>query len=382
MTKNLNFGDYDIPHVGVLYRLNREKRRVKAADVINYVKQDHPHVSPSGLTAFEQAFPTNGSTNGHAAGYRPDPARAKGSRYFDAYVQALQQHRLCGVSVNPPLNADEADALQTLYAHSHREAQIHGQELELAALDYGNMADAHVPPALQRLTAQLAQEPRPAYITDNLWFIHAMNGAMLNLFSIDPDRHLDRWEAWHSVAAKLLVDSPLFSAHTSVNQAYPPAIDFFFKETSRHLFTVQVRALLAALHRLSAENGVTHFDRWWEQTVTFQLPWAFEDLRREIRYWGALPREQRTEENFEILRVWAAEREDVTVESLCGRPMHYWLGVWDTPPNGDTPGTSIAELAGYADNREIYFAADYDREHRFHVNTWPPVQAYLGSLDV
>ena len=380
MKPNLDFGDYDIPHIGVLYRLNREKRRVKASDVVNFVKQNHPHASPSGLAAFEQAVPTNGPTNGHAAEH--ELARAKSSRYFDAYVQALQQHNLYDARVNPPLNTGEAETLSALYANNHREAQIHRQELELAALDYGNIAGAHVPTRLQRLVDQLAGESRPAYIADNLWFIHAMNGSMLNLFGIDPARHLDRWEAWHSVAAKFLINSPLFNAHISVNQHYPPAIDFFFKEVGPHLFTVQMRALLAALHRLSADNGVTHFDRWWDQTVTFQLPWAFEDLRREIRYWGALPGAQRTEENYEILRIWAAERHDVSVESICGTPMRYWLGIWNTPPNGETPGTSVSALTGYADNQQIFFAADYDTARCFHVNTWPTVQAYLGRLDI
>lgn len=379
---NLNFGDYDIPHVGVLYRLNREKRRVKGADVVNFVKQAHPHANPSGLTAFEHAIPTNGASNGHAGKHEPAPARAKRSRYFDTYVQALQQPDLGGARVNPPLGDDEAEALQSIYMHNHRAAQIHEQELELAALDYGNMRGAHVPPALQRMVDRLAEESRPACIMDNLWFVHAMNGPMLNLFGIDPARHLGRWEAWHSLAAKFLVHSPLFKAHISINLNYPPAVDFFFKEISRHLFAVQTRALLAELHRLSAENGITLFDRWWEQTVTFQLPWAFEDMRREIRYWGGLPHEERTAENYTIIRAWADARHDFTVESLCGRPMHYWLSLWDTPPNGETPGISITELDGYADNRQIYFAADYDVDHNFHVNTWPDVWAYLEGLNV
>jgi hypothetical protein len=34
MEPKFDFGDYDVPHVGVLYRLNREKRRIKGTDVI------------------------------------------------------------------------------------------------------------------------------------------------------------------------------------------------------------------------------------------------------------------------------------------------------------------------------------------------------------
>jgi hypothetical protein len=347
------------------------------------VKRDHPRAGQPGLNAFEKESPTNSSRNGDLSSADPTPARAKSSRYFDAYVQALQQRNLNGTRISSPLTADEAEILRALYRRNHRAMQINEQELRLAAVDYRDIKGPHVPPALQGLVETLQKESRPAFIADGLWFMHAMNGAAFNLFGIDPySGYLGRWEAWHILAAKLLPDSPVFNAHVSTNQYYPPAVDLFFNDAHQYLFTVQMRALLTELHRLSEQNGATHFERWWEQTVAFQLPWASEDLRREIKYWGVIPIEERTEENYEVIRAWAAIRYDVQIDSLCGQPVDYWLGIWETPPGSGDSAISVAELSGYVDdNSEVFFAADFDVNHDFHVNSWPAIEAYLSRLD-
>ena len=79
-----------------------------------------------------------------------------------------------------------------------------------------------------------------------------------------------------------------------------------------------------------------------------------------------------------VLRLVAeqhAERE-VPLSADGASSATFWLAIWR---GDDDPLTEeiLDNMSGPVDNHQVFYAADYDRNHDFHVNTWPEVALLL-----
>jgi hypothetical protein len=214
---------------------------------------------------------------------------------------------------------------------------------------------------------------RPAFIADPLWFIHALNGPLLNLFGIQPQRegaYFRCWEAWHVMGCKFMAHSPIREAHCSYNDYFPPAVDQFYRSISPYLFTNQARALISRLILLSNANGF-RFGSWWHNSVAFRAAYAPEKLRRRVWYQDPA----RLFGERLVLR-GVAERGEMRVVPLCADGSYavpFWLGVWRGDDDDPISQQIIDHLHTPLDKSAVFYAADYDMHRDFHANTWPEV---------
>lgn len=197
---------------------------------------------------------------------------------------------------------------------------------------------------------------------DDLWFVHALNHALLRVYSIAPTSpFLYDWTGWHAIGSKIPADSPVRLAQERTGQFVPPTIVYFYQHefTQQYLFTLHTRQLLHRLFTYSAEqNAEVH--KWADQLTAFTLPFDTSAVPRTIRMNGSVI-------------VTSPTVEDVVSLPANGvSAVHYTLNVWETSA-GPTP------IAPYVP-QPVYFAADYDREGRFHVNKWPSVVEPLRAL--
>src|SRR5690606_30891706 len=148
---------------------------------------------------------------------------------------------LNGVLTYAPLSTDEAMLLRQSILGTHN-GNGRACTVQLSAYDFTLITSPHAPAELKTLTQRLRQATRPAFICDGLWFIHAVNGAMWNLFSIAPDAALLRhWESWHMIASQFTDPSPIRAAHVNPDNSFLSTINAFFRSTLPYLFTPQMR---------------------------------------------------------------------------------------------------------------------------------------------
>ena len=331
---------YDLPHVGRLCEFIRESRHLRAREVAAITG-----LSESTVSRIEQ-------NSGSAAS-------------FEKYVGAFRHGK-------PPLNPRQIDQLVELYQYSRPRKVIEELQPELAGIDLCLIKSAAGPSRLKELLAELRQERRPAYIRDNLWFIHAYNGAILHLFGVDFSRpeNLASWVAWHVIATKFYSNSPVRNMHSSVTDYFPHAVDAFWCDLRRYLFTWQARVLIRAIHQLSQPHGF-RFDDWWSQAVTFRLEYELKDYTR------ALYHPQAASDTSRLIRAQASEPVSVDVPYAEGFSSRFTLAVWN-PINAEAADL-FRQISARPDARDILFAADYDRGGDIHVNRWPEVRARLGA---
>lgn len=378
---NTPFGDLDIPHIGHLYREIRESRRLSLVDVARWAGVDK-----STLTRFE--------TTGQAG--------SKRSRHFDRYVQALSQKWLTGTCngngsggngspgkrVRKPLSEDDCALLEAAYKASRTRQILYQQEDSLAHLDFEHIKQAdrlaHLAP-LAQLLRELRAQTRPAFIADSLWFIHAINGACSNLFRIpappeprsgDRSHYFYRWEAWHIMGAKFFRASPVYQAHESYNDYFPPTVDQFFRSCAPQLFTLQQRALVHRLMQESDHNDLD-FTEWWLQAAAFNISYKKEYLHRQIKF-------EHPSIGKKILNAVGKQTVGRSVAITPDHTVDFWLGIWYG--NTEESDQLIANLpeqngawGGRVTNQSVYFAADYDYNRSFHVNTWAEVAPLLAQ---
>jgi hypothetical protein len=275
----------------------------------------------------------------------------------------VQCQTLNGTYLLAPLTKEDASLLRLLSLDA-RNGNRHAPAIQLGAYEFPLITSPHAPPELKALVQQLRQTPWPAFIADGLWFIHAVNGAMLNLFGIAPDSPLlRRWESWHLIATQFTDPSPVRDAHVSPDNCFPSAICAFFRATLRYLFTPQMRALLRSLHQISLTNQ-THFSTWWYQTSAFSLAFELKQdariLRRSDRYF--LTSIRRTKSQF--------------VPITAKMQVPFFLGIWQ--PLAAETQAAFARLSGAAAASELFFAADHDTQQANHVNSWPETKAALS----
>jgi transcriptional regulator with XRE-family HTH domain len=326
---------HDIPHLGFLFKRLRSTRTLNQSDIAQALG-----VTNSTISKFEST------------------GRSRRAQIVDRYIRALQSPYLNGVQVPCPLDDDDATLLRQLSVEVQN-ANIHASTVQLSAYDFELIASPHSPLELKALVQRLRQIHWPAFVSDGLGFIHAVNGAMLNLFGVEPSSLLlRRWESWHTLATNFAKSSPIHAAHVSPDHAFPPAIYAFFRSTAPYLFTPQMRALLRELHQLSYLSGL-HFSKWWYSASSFNL--YFEQsqsaciLRHGTRYLHT------SIIGFEVHWVRIARTMSVP----------YFLGVWQ--PLGAETQVIFEHLNGLAAPCDVFFAAEFDANHLYHVNCWPDV---------
>lgn len=340
MDTPLSFTTADIPHVGTVCTRIRSGRGLSKTDLATELG-----VSPSSIARIEQ----NGSSRRH--------------NLFARYVAALQAGQVNGKPLLAPLNPRQGNLLLELYeaSNGHRRARA----VKLAALSFEDIRSSRRPKPLEELLARLRAAQNPAFISDVLWFTHACNGRMLNLFDAGPDHpFFHRWEGWHVFGGKFTDESPVRDAHVNPDIYFPPTVDFFFQSTAPCLFTLQMRALLAELHRMSDRNGL-HFAHWWHSATSFSLHYDLSLLSRLVCHRGR------------TLTFQASMPEFVNVELACGHRATYMYA--EFLPATPESAQGFAELTAPAPPHEVYFAADFDRAGCFHVNSWPAVHAELAQ---
>lgn len=362
-----SFGDHDISHIGRLFRQVRLGRGdVRQIDVALEAKTD-----PSTLNRFERT--------GHDEAPRNDGPPARRSGYFEDYVDVLRRRRINGRVIESPLKDEDAALLLGVYEKNNTPGKVRRLQNNLAAIDLDLIGrarpDNHLRP-LYELDQLLHQSNRPAFVADSLWFIHALNGALLNLFALDPQRDLPyfrRWEAWHVMGSKFMDNSPIREAHCSYNDYFPPTVDQFYRAICPYLFTYQARALIRRLIETSNANGF-QFGNWWHNALAFRMSFEPERLRRRIWYCDpSAPDGARV-----VLRT-AAERiemREVPLSADGSSTTTFWIGVWHGDEDPFTHDV-LDHLRGPVDNNLVLYATDCNVQRNFHANTWPEVAPLL-----
>lgn len=332
-----------LPHLGVLLRRIRITRGVSPADIAHFCGFRHQ-------TTVERI----------EAGRTPrDPEVLAG------YLAALASPAL--VAPELALTVQQVDQLVAL-ARAQTPRNQARAEASLCTLNLHTIMPEARPPALDALVQQMEQTPYPALIMDDLWFDHAINGSLCNIFAIPrhrvpgapqprlPELFHKRWEMWHSVGIKFPQDSPLRAGYALTDSYFlPTVLQAFFEDplTAPHLFGSHMRALLYRLHGAAVREGYGGFNRAWHQVTVFLVPERARELLRIITYRGqSLP-----------FRLTIAGQAPVT--SLGGFTAHYRLAVWE--PDSDQARDVAESIA----DPTIYYAADHDRHGQFHINSWP-----------
>ncbi len=333
---------HDIPHIGAFCKRLRLSRGYSASDLADFCE-----VRASTIT---RNFEESGTL---------------GERNFGRLVAAFKAGGLPNELGYQPLTDEHAHQLADLYAQT-KAKELMQRQARLSHIDIDYIRTRkNRNPHLTELVELLEREQRPAFIMDELWFLHALNGALLRLLTIDPQAdHFHRWEQWHVIGSKLYADSPVRAAHENPDLYYPPAIAYFFNDTIPHFFTYQMRVVLKRMHELSALNHF-HFDQWWSQATLFNLGYELKSLARILTYQGEkISTETST-------RVWM----DVATEN--GSHAKYTLVVWN-PVNRDALH-AFSDIFSFRDSKNIYYAADASRTcgKPFHVNQWPEVDAEI-----
>lgn len=324
---------HDIAHLGVLLKRVREARGLSQTDIASALGVTNSTVSKLESTG-----------------------RSRRDQIIARYICALESPVLNGLPLSMPLSHEDAALLRRVGPAAHN-GNGHALAVQLSAYDYGLITSPHAPQELKSLVQKLRQTPWPAFIADGLWFVHAVNGAFLNLFGIAPDASvLRRWESWHMIAAKFINPSPIRAAHAGPDNFFPPSICAFFRAILPYLFTPQARVLLCNLHQLSLANRM-HFSTWWSLASSFSLSFEVGEnvavLRRGDRYFHT------------TIRSMEAYPVPVTAKTT----VPYFLGIWQ--PLGLETRVEFERLSGPAAPGSLYFAAGYDAAQAFHVNCWP-----------
>lgn len=324
-------GHATLPHIGALCRRIRASRDIDAAHMVRWCGVRHT----SNITRnFEELGMTSDAT-------------------FERYVQALQTKAL----VNPPLLERQAAILRALWRNRKQTGQL---ERNLAALSFEQIVPRQRSAGIAGCIAQLGQLGQPAFLMDDLWFVHALNGAMLRLFGIGTHHasFLGQWYGWHAVASAFCASSPLRQAYAYADLFLPPTIVGFLEDERTYplLFTVQMRALIARTIELSEREGC-EFQSWWRQATAFFLPYSLASLARSLLYQGR------------AISVEPRIHSTRTVALGSGYAARYALAIWK-PVDRDAL-EAFEDIRQSPDSDAVVYAADYDRYHEFHVNDWP-----------
>ena len=174
---------YDLPHFGVMFRHIRETLGLKQTKIADHISADVATVN-----RFEKLGTTHAET-------------------VEEIINALNSPKLSRGLIRHTLTQDNIDLLLSVYA-SFRERDA--KEIQLASLDFELITSGYCPDGLRKLVQTMMICGYPAFLIDPLWFIHAINGAGLQVFGLDPEaEYMNRWEFWHVLGTKFAKDSPV-----------------------------------------------------------------------------------------------------------------------------------------------------------------------------
>jgi hypothetical protein len=287
---------------------------------------------------------------------------------FKSYIDALRSKDFVSTGfIASPLDNQHTKILFDLFEDRDKTEDL---QRKLAVIRLGDLRSRQRPYELTELVAALEQEDRPAAIMDDLWFIHGFNGTLMKLYGIDPQSEfLYHWAGWHHIAAKFLPDSPVRTAHANTDEFLPPTIAHFLEDerTYPFLFTIQMRMLICRLIEMAEQHGF-EFTDWWLRATSFNLPYELKSMTRTLVYGG------------QRIQVEAMRR--IVREVKVGReyPVRYALSVLD--PIGSDARRAFERICGSSESHTIFYAADYDENHDFHVNDWLEVKAVLESQPI
>ena len=334
------FWRYGVEHIGHLCKELREARKIGVRELANA-----SGCNQTSLYKFESGQTHLNSNN------------------FKRLVLALQSDK----TLPRRLSTQQGDLLHSLYRHSK---DRHERQVEFQSLGFSLLADRNRSKQLAVLVKELEKIKYPAFIMDALWFIHAVNGALLRLFSINPDptlknSYLRRWEAWHVLATKFTVDSPVRLAHDNPELYFTYTVEQFFttRYTARFLFTDQMNALLKATNNLSHPHKLK-FDDYWQGVMTFTLDYE-PRLVRNLYY-------KDDEGKSSTIQTESLARASYEVELGQGHDAVFTLAAWYPASDHDDTLRAFEEIDNYDERHKPFFAATYEREAKthFHVNEW------------
>ena len=341
----------DICHFGDFFRRVRESLGLQPKEVANFLGDS----SLSRISRFE------------TRGTKP--------HNIDEIFDLLRPTNLSGFPVRHVLSDDEVELIQEIYRGY---LNTRASEEKLAAVDFGfinresRSATHDGKPVFPALIERMHTCGYPAFLIDEFWFIHAINGAGLNVFGLDPNAaYMKRWEFWHVLGTKFAQNSPVRDAHMEIERYFRPSVEVFFKSISPFLFTIQVRRLLDALHHLS-KSSEYEFSKYWNGATTFSSRYPDDPRRRILRFNDATYTDQ-------PIHVMSEYEMDIVATDNRGHAATFMLGFWH--PN--EPRSQTQEILQHIWKKpganEVFFAADYDVKRNFHVNSWPEVQEHLMS---
>lgn len=330
-------------HSGRLFCHMRESRRVDLNDMAQLCQVDYHR-----LRGFEQG--------------------SKQLQIADKYISALRY------KVQMPITLKEADVVKGLYKAGLKKERTE-QRHALSCVSFSDILQNERNEQIYRMVEALRQSREPAFIMDPTLSVHAMNELLLRLFNIDlnnPEhqKHLRRWEFWNNLSCKFYLDSLFRQAHDDPDTYFEHVIRFLFQHpfTRPYWFTPQMRVLIERVKGLDS----TVFPRVWSQTTAFIALPNKEVVKR--RLWHVLPSGEKI-----LIGAEADLSKQYIVDYGDGVCVPFILGIWkpeDTGPIGHVSSNVFKELERHW-RRKVSFAAEYDTEGDFHVNTWPEVKKMI-----
>lgn len=209
---------------------------------------------------------------------------------------------------------------------------------------------------IDKLIDQLEDTPFPAFIMDELWFVHAFNAPILELFSIT-EEDLKKAPNWHVIATKYykitdgrtVYESPLRRAHRELMHKYfPEAVFRFLISTSEYFFTDQMLNIQNFLCQLSPDV----FQSLWGDLITMHGNLPIAEPIRHIYYKKLL----------EPISMVVSYNPPVSVTVAKDYRLKFTLVLWLPHPRNGISQRVLEEIDSVTQGKEAAFAYQYRNE--------------------
>ena len=268
---------------------------------------------------------------------------------FTAYASAL-----CGDRGAGRIAPEHEAFLQAAFAAARGAPAA---EEAFQAVTFHELVRPRGPRPLTRLLSRLAEHPFPAYIRDELFFLHAVNRGLHRLYGLAPGSpKLARWEYWHVLGSVFAPGSRVLLLHAG-DQFVPSLVRYFARTALPLLFTRQMAALSAGLCALSPDG----FSPWWRTVMSLLLPEPPDTLPRTLRLGG------------DLVQAAVGPVDSVSVETAPGYRATFTLTAWQ--PLSEATDTLLRRVAALGAQMGPLLAADYEAHGLLHVNDWPEMRA-------
>lgn len=334
----------DVPHVGKLVRIIRKSRGLSQTKFAVLSGRNK-----SAINRFEQGE----------------------SVRYDTFVDIIRAFRSKSLPRYQRINNDQFNTLKNMHRYNEDRDELGNL---FAVLDFKTIRERPDKIGLERWIDRLKKTDYPAFIMDSLWFIHATNGAAWHLFDIEFRKkklkkkdYLHNWQAWHVLATKYHKDSRVRLAHANRDVYFPPAIVQFFVDefANPFFFTYQYRSLIDKVVEVSNRHGF-QYATWWYNALSFNLPYEGKAFDRTLRY-----KNKKIHAHSEI-----KDRHKERIRKGFDVTFHYVI--W-YPASSDSEAV-FDHITRQEGSHDVCYAADFDNNGTFHVNTWPDVKAEIPLL--